>query len=389
MDLSLITCAGFVMKTLDNKIIFVKTPNNKYSFPKGKYEKKKDCFPKNINNLYNCACRELIEETQMFNYTFATTKDTNNCYVEKTNILYFPSIITNLNHNFIINFNSNDELEELRFLSLDEISLLSDNEIKPERKKIAINHLLNNGDIFNVNKYNKMQTISNQTLSNQTLGNQTLGNQTLDNQTFGQSILNQQMNKQKETSISKKMSYYLRHHINEISHTVTQDGYVKLSDLLKHKDFVKNNITKSDIEYIVINNDKQRFKLIMSDTCGELMIRANQGHSNSESNISEQIDQTKIYTEIIEPLPYCVHGTTRKAINEIKKTGLNKMSRTHIHFASEHNAKSGFRTSSTVLIHIDMLNAMTDGIKFFISENGVILSEGPIDPKYFSKIQYV
>ena len=40
--------------------------------------------------------------------------------------------------------------------------------------------------------------------------------------------------------------------------------------------------------------------------------------SDIESNISGQIDQTKIYTEITEPLPYCVHGTTRKAINEIK-----------------------------------------------------------------------
>jgi 2'-phosphotransferase len=68
---------------------------------------------------------------------------------------------------------------------------------------------------------------------------------------------------------------------------------------------------------------------------------------------------------------------------------LNKMSRTHIHFASEPNAISGFRASSSVLIHIDTVSAMSDGIKFFMSDNGVILSEGPIDLKYFSKIEYV
>jgi 2'-phosphotransferase len=379
MDLSLITCAGFVMKTLDDKIVLVKTPKNKYSFPKGKYEKKKDSFPKNINNLYNCALRELIEETQMFNYTFITSKDIDNCYIEKTNILYFPAVITELKYNFIIDFNSNDELEELHFLSFQEIESLSSDEIKPERKKIAINHLLNASDCSENNKYNQIQTINYQTLTYQTLTYQTTS----------QLTHNQPMDKQKETSISKKMSYYLRHHIDEISNTVTPDGYVKLSDLLKHKDFAKNKITKLDIEYVVGNNDKQRFKLIEAEQTGELMIRANQGHSMSESNMSGQIDQTKIYTEIMEPLPYCVHGTTRKAIDDIKRTGLNKMSRTHIHFASEPNAISGFRASSSVLIHIDMLNAMTDGIKFYMSDNGVILSEGPINPKYFSKIQYV
>jgi 2'-phosphotransferase len=370
MDLSSITCAGFVMKTLDNKIILVKTPEKRYSFPKGKYEKKKDCFPKNLENLYNCAMRELVEETQMFNYTFSTSKDITNCYIEKTNILYFPAVIINLAPTFTINFMANNELEELHFLSLEEIKSLSDDEIKPERKKIAINHLLIADNNMNNNIYNYMETISENT-------NHIVSENT------------NKMDKQRETSISKKMSYYLRHHIDEISNTVTPDGYVKLSDLLKHNDFVKNKITVTDIEYIVKNNDKQRFKLILSDTDGELMIRANQGHSISESNISNQIDQTKIYSEIIEPLSYCVHGTTKKAIKEIKKNGLNKMSRTHIHFASDPNAISGFRSSSSVLIHIDMLNAMTDGIKFYMSDNGVILSEGPIDPKYFSKIQYV
>jgi 2'-phosphotransferase len=66
------------------------------------------------------------------------------------------------------------------------------------------------------------------------------------------------------------------------------------------------------------------------------------------------------------------------------------MNRTYIHFASAPNAKSGFRKSSDVLIHIDMPKAMSDGIKFFMSVNGVILSDGIdgiIESKYFSKIE--
>jgi len=96
-----------------------------------------------------------------------------------------------------------------------------------------------------------------------------------------------------------------------------------------------------------------------------------------------------LLTKLTELFGYCVHGTTRKAINEIKSSGLSKMSRTHIHFASKPNAISGFRSDSTVLIHVDMGAAMEDGIEFFISENQVILSLGPIDPKYFKEIVYV
>ena len=194
------------------------------------------------------------------------------------------------------------------------------------------------------------------------------------------------MENKKENNISKKLSYYLRHNLNEITNNVTSDGYVLLSDLLLHKDFVTNNISVDEIKFVVANNDKQRFKLI-TDESGNLMIRANQGHSISKS--SKSIDQNIIYKEINEPLDYCVHGTTKKAITNILNSGLHKMSRTHIHFAFKPNAISGFRKSSDVLIYINMTRAMHDGIKFYISDNEVILCEGPINPIYFSKIEYI
>lgn len=69
------------------------------------------------------------------------------------------------------------------------------------------------------------------------------------------------------------------------------------------------------------------------------------------------------------------------------------MNRMHIHFAvgktDDKEVISGFRKDSTVLIHIDMENAMNDGIEFHMSDNKVILSEGAngiIAPKYFKKI---
>lgn len=95
-------------------------------------------------------------------------------------------------------------------------------------------------------------------------------------------------------------------------------------------------------------------------------------------------------TLIIEPLPKCIHGTDIKAWNIIKSQGLSKMGRSHIHFAigepGDGKVISGCRSNCNKYIYIDMIKAMNDGIKFYLSENGVILSDGidgVIHPKYF------
>lgn len=70
------------------------------------------------------------------------------------------------------------------------------------------------------------------------------------------------------------------------------------------------------------------------------------------------------------------------------------MQRNHIHFApaipGEGEVISGARASCDVFIEIDMPKAMQDGIKFYVSENNVILTSGLhgiLAPKYFKKIQ--
>lgn len=49
------------------------------------------------------------------------------------------------------------------------------------------------------------------------------------------------------------------------------------------------------------------------------------------------------------------------------------------------------RKSSAVLLYIDVKRAMQDGIAFYISKNGVILTpgqgdEGVLSPRYFSRV---
>lgn len=71
------------------------------------------------------------------------------------------------------------------------------------------------------------------------------------------------------------------------------------------------------------------------------------------------------------------------------------MNRNHIHFATgllgDEGVISGMRYSCTHLIYVDLEKALEDGIKFFKSENGVVLTEGVkgegyLPKEYFTKV---
>ena len=54
------------------------------------------------------------------------------------------------------------------------------------------------------------------------------------------------------------------------------------------------------------------------------------------------------------------------------------------------NVISGMRSTSTILIYVDVPKAMAEGIKFWISENGVVLSGGDeqrcISSRFFKRV---
>ena len=69
------------------------------------------------------------------------------------------------------------------------------------------------------------------------------------------------------------------------------------------------------------------------------------------------------------------------------------MARNHIHFATglpgDDFVVSGMRGSSQVIIEVDLKRALQDGIPFYVSKNGVVLSPGinkVIEPKYFKNV---
>lgn len=194
----------------------------------------------------------------------------------------------------------------------------------------------------------------------------------------------------KDREISKTMSWILRHGLIELGLQVDKKGRIDIDKLLNLQQMKDLNTTKDIVKRIVETSDKKRFN--MEDVDGKVMIGANQGHNKE---VGELIDNDILMEELKEPIDLCVHGTYNKFIDQIMKEGLKTMTRKHIHFSMGYNNDdkviSGMRNSCDIFIEVDMKKAMDDGIKFYKSNNGVILSNGinsTLESKYFRKITY-
>eukprot|EP00854_Cymbomonas_tetramitiformis_P009433 gene9433-11172_t len=165
------------------------------------------------------------------------------------------------------------------------------------------------------------------------------------------------------------------------------DGFCKLSDILSLRQFAVYSI--EEVEREVQNNPKKRYTLI--EVGGEAWIRATQGHT------IRTINEELLCHPIRDPqeIPMCLHGTYYRFLDAILASGLCRMSRNHIHFMPGEPRSgavvSGMRGSCEVLIYVEVPKAMAAGIRFFRSDNNVILSPGAgqlgiITPEYFTKV---
>ena len=190
------------------------------------------------------------------------------------------------------------------------------------------------------------------------------------------------MNSNKLNKISRTMTKILRHELDNYIHD--EEGFVDLNLILKSNK-IFNELKFDDVKKIVDNDNKSRFSLNFKDN--KIFIRANQGHS------SGNLKDNNMLVLLEKQIPGCYHATYMNNLNSIKKNGISRMKRKHIHIAESDEAKSGKRSSCNVKILINMELAINDGIKFYKSENGVILTEGDENglllPKYFLDIIHI
>jgi 2'-phosphotransferase len=173
---------------------------------------------------------------------------------------------------------------------------------------------------------------------------------------------------------SRLLVKLLRHHLSEFKHDA--EGFVDVRFIIPRLCTTKRLMTLSDIrELVKFDNEFSKQRLCLIEDAHGAKIRANQGHSNVD-------DLTAIYERITTPSPWLVHGTKSTVVDAIKRTGLSRMGRTHIHcidwlsFKENGKAISGFRASSDMVAFVDMIAAMKAGIIFERSQNQVVLTKG-------------
>ncbi len=166
-------------------------------------------------------------------------------------------------------------------------------------------------------------------------------------------------------SLSKKISYILRHAPSDYKLEMDQEGWVSIQDLLqvlrKEKDEWQT-LTISDLVEIINHSPKQRFELINDK------IRALYGHSLDE----------KLKKHKVEPPEILYHGTTPQVAELVSKEGLKPMKRQFIHLSinEEIAMEVGYRKSSTpVILSIEARKAYHDGVKFYVGNDHVWLAD--------------
>lgn len=153
---------------------------------------------------------------------------------------------------------------------------------------------------------------------------------------------------------SKRIAYFLRH---DKDYSFEVGGWRAVSDLCLNHSF-----SLEDIINIVLHDDKGRFELNHDNT----KVRALYGHS------------VKIDLQLKEEVPpkQLLHGTASKYIESIHRTGLTSCSRRFVHLTEDEDVaiKTGSRHGDPIVLVIDSQTMITDGYKFYHTDNGIWLT---------------
>lgn len=163
----------------------------------------------------------------------------------------------------------------------------------------------------------------------------------------------------------KQLSFLLRH---DTEYIFDEHGYREVQDLVQNHGF-----TMDEIVELVETNDKQRYEF----NDDKSKIRARQGHS---VNVNVDLKETL-------PPDVLFHGTATRFLESIREKGILKMSRNYVQLSEKIDTamEVGKRHGNPVVLGVDTKTMREDGIKFYLSNNNVWLTEF-IDSKYIAAI---
>lgn len=169
------------------------------------------------------------------------------------------------------------------------------------------------------------------------------------------------MSPQEATRHSKFLSLHLRHKPQRLGLDLEPGGWVPVADLLAACAAHGHPLSLSELQELVAGSDKQRFAF---DETGQ-RIRAQQGHSVAvDLQLAPAVPPAVLY-----------HGTVAAALPAIRREGLQKMKRHHVHLSPDEETarRVGNRRGPAVLLRIRAAELHQAGTLFYQSGNGVWL----------------
>lgn len=176
------------------------------------------------------------------------------------------------------------------------------------------------------------------------------------------------------TKESRLISYFLRHHPEEIDGGADSQGWVDIGSLVKEVAKKYKHFNREILDIIVAEDEKTRYRVEGSK------IRASQGHST---------EYVKIDYKPETPPDTLFHGTSTDVVSLIFKEGIKAQRRHYVHLSEQKTtAKAvGARHGAPALLMIDSKDMHENGIEFYKADNGVWLTKF-VDPNYILSIQY-
>lgn len=165
-----------------------------------------------------------------------------------------------------------------------------------------------------------------------------------------------------DASASKFLSLVLRHRPDLIGLQLDAAGWADIDALIALSQ-AHRPLTRALIESVVATSDKRRFAISEDG----LRIRANQGHS-------VEVD---LQLEAVAPPARLYHGTAARFVDDIRREGLSRRSRHHVHLSADIDTamRVGARHGAPVLLVIRAAEMAAAGHAFLRSANGVWLTD--------------
>ena len=177
-----------------------------------------------------------------------------------------------------------------------------------------------------------------------------------------------------DVRLGRFISLVLRHNPEAAGITLDENGWVPVRELLAGMNARNRRIDMKTLERIVRENNKSRYTFNDDHT----KIRASQGHSiDVDVEIKQCVPPDVLY-----------HGTGTRSIDGIKKLGITRQQRLHVHLSADRDTAVavGRRHGKPAVLVVDAGAMAKDGLPFWLSENGVWLCEA-VAWKYIIRIE--